>query len=344
MRINGKKRDSKKRGAEGRNGIPGPGPMPLRRVVPLLLALVLCGCAAGGAKAAAPEAGSAARDMSLITEWTGAGFNPEAGAAGQTPPAFKDMGSLYGETSQNPEAPRLNGESPPPENGKKLIKSARIRTKVDNLEEAAAHVGAVLERYQAYASNSSVYDDSREYTLKIPSAHYETALREFGNIGKIIYQSETVEDATLKYYDLDGRLNTRLELLKTFQADLGKAKTIEEIMTVEERVAELQQEIDWYGSRLASLSHLIDYATVSLELRGPVSESAYYKPPVKERIAGLFRSFSGIASTALVVLLGVIIYGIPALLIVVLLFWILFGRIGLIRKIWRLVAVKKTRE
>lgn len=310
------------------------------------LGLVLCGCTAGGTKAAASEAEYAAGDAFSSTEWTGLGLNPEGTAGGSRADSsdFKDTGSFYNEISQRTENPALNGESPPPEKSRKLIKSARIRARVDNLEEAAAHVDVVLERYQAYAGNSSVYDSSREYTLKIPSVHYEAALQEFGSMGKIVYQSETVEDATLKYYDLDGRLNTRLELLKTFQAYLGKAKTIEEIMTVEKRIAELQQEIDWYGSQLTNLSHLIDYATINLELRGPVSESPYYKPSIKERIAGLFHSFSGIASTALVVLLGIIIYGISALLIVILLFWILFGRIGLIRKIWRLVAAKKIRE
>jgi hypothetical protein len=38
------------------------------------------------------------------------------------------------------------------------------------------------------------------------------------------------------------------------------------------------------------------------------------------------------------------VYGIPALLILIVLFWILFGRIGLVRKIWRLAGAKKSGE
>jgi hypothetical protein len=261
------------------------------------------------------------------------------------------MSGRYGETeAQEAEAPEsreppgLNQGAPGAEKERKLIKNARIQTRVDNLEEAAVHIEALLERYQGYASNSSVRDTSRSYTIKIPSAHYETALREVGNIGKILYRSETVEDATIKFYDLEGRLDTRLELLKTFQAYLGKAKDIEEIMTVEKRIAELQQEIDWYGSQLADLAHLTDYATINLELLGPASESAYYKPSIGDRIAGLFESFSTVASTAFLVLLGILVYGIPALIILILLFWILFGRVGLIRKIWRLVGAGKNGE
>jgi hypothetical protein len=253
------------------------------------------------------------------------------------------MSNLYGEIPQEPAAPRLpdlEAAAPPAEQERKLIKSARIQTRVDNLEEAAAQVEAVLEQYQGYASNSAVRDTSRSYTIKIPGTHYESALGEVGNIGKTVYRSETAEDATIKFYDLDSKLGTRLELLKTFQAYLGKAKDIEEIMTVEKRIAELQQEIDWYGSQLADLAHLTDYGTINLELLGPASGTAYYQPGIKDRIAGLFESFSSAASTALVILLGILVYGIPALLILILLFWLLFGRIGLIRKVWRLAGTK----
>ncbi|MDR3148135.1 MAG: DUF4349 domain-containing protein [Treponema sp.] len=310
--------------------------LPPHRLVLLLVVVLVCGCSKsgiGGAASASAMPAAAPVAQYAVGDTVGRGFNPD-GAAGVEAPAFKSMS--YGEVAEEAAPAGLEGAAP----SRKLIKSARIRTRVDNLDEAAALVEAVLERYQAYSSDSSVYDTSRYYTLKVPSAHYETVLGEVGNIGKILYRSETVEDATLRYYDLDGRLNTRLELLKTFQSYLGKAETIEDIMTVETRIAELQQEIDWYGSQLVDLSHLIDYATISLELQGPVAESTYYKPSIAERIAGLFHSFSDVASIALLVLLGILIYGIPALFILILLFWVLFGRIGLLRRIWRLVAVK----
>jgi hypothetical protein len=320
-------------------------------MVLLLIVLALTSCAKGGGTASAGSwqyalaEGERAAGLSYDAAWSSTAYLPEgpAGLEGQTPPAFRDMSSLYGETTaaREPEAPAPNRDQAAPEKDRKLIKTARIQIRVDNLKESAALVETILERYGAYASSSSVRDTSRTYTLKIPNDKYETALGEIAAIGKIIYQSENVEDTTIRFYDLEGRLNTRLELLKTFQAYLGKAATIDEIMIVEKRIAELQQEIDWYGSQLADLSHLIDFATVNLELMGPVSESVHYKPSLGERIAELFRSFADIASMALLVLLGILIYGIPALLVLVLLFWVLFGRIGLIRRIWRLAGVHK---
>jgi hypothetical protein len=102
---------------------------------------------------------------------------------------------------------------------------------------------------------------------------------------------------------------------------------------VETRIADLQNEIDWLGTQLTSLSNQIDYATIEAALEGPVS-STYYKPTLGERIAELFKSFGENTSAALVVLVGILVYGIPVIIIVTALFWILFGRIGLLRRLW----------
>jgi hypothetical protein len=320
-----------------------------KNAVPGMAFLFITLAALGCSKAEFGGSESAAADFSV--EWTaraGQGYaaasdlQPESplGLEGQSPPAY--MPDRAGRLKGAATAADPSQEMPGPEKSRKLIKSARIRIRVENLQEAAAAVEALLERRQAYASNSSMRDNFGNYTLKIPSVHYESVLREIENIGRVLHRSESVEDATLRYYDLDGRLNTRLELLKTFQSYLGKAANIDEIMTVEKRIAELQQEIDWYGSRMTELSHLIDYATVNLDLLGPASESPNYRPSLKDRIGELFQSFSGVAATALVVIVGIFIFGIPALLILILLFWILFGRIGLLRRIWCLVGTEKS--
>jgi alpha-D-ribose 1-methylphosphonate 5-triphosphate synthase subunit PhnG len=88
-----------------------------------------------------------------------------------------------------------------------------------------------------------------------------------------LHRSENAEDVTLQYYDLEGRLNTKRELLKTYQSYLGRAKNIEEIMTVEKQIAELQNEIDWTGTRFRALADTVDYATIRLEISGSPSSA-----------------------------------------------------------------------
>jgi hypothetical protein len=156
-------------------------------------------------------------------------------------------------------------------------------------------------------------------------------------MGRLINRYESTEDVTLRYYDLEGRLATKKELLRTFQSYLGKAKTIEEILSVEARLSELQYDIEGTGIQLRNLANRVDYATVDLSLLGPVISSPNRGLTFGERIKQLFGGFGGFLSTVAMVLLGIVIYGIPILLLLGLLYLLLFGKIGLAKKLWRLI-------
>jgi hypothetical protein len=165
-------------------------------------------------------------------------------------------------------------------------------------------------------------------------------LAELAGLGKMLRRTENTEDVTLRYYDLESRLTTQRGLLITYRGYLEKAKSIEELMTVERHISDLQREIDYTGTQFRSLANLVDYATINVEISGPVAAFSLSEPSLGEKLKSLFASFGKVVSTALVVLTGIIIYGIPAILIFFLLFWILFGRIGLLKKLMSLVSRK----
>jgi hypothetical protein len=265
------------------------------------------------------RAGSAGAGNAYAADGAGVSFSA-ALDAGETPPA--------------------DGNPPSAEPERKLVRNANLRLRVPDPEAAEQPLLAAMEKHGAYAASTEIYENSRSYTIRVPRASYGKLLEEVDGMGKVLYRTERAEDVSLRYYDLEGRLNTSRELLKTFQNYLGQAKNIDEIMTVERRIAELQEEIDRTGSQFRSLANLVDYATIDLELLGPVSVSSSGAPTLGERISGLFQSFGDIASAVLVVLTGLVIYGLPAVLLLALLFWLLLGRIGLVKKLWRLAAGK----
>ena len=224
---------------------------------------------------------------------------------------------------------------------RKLVKKAELRLRVEDPAATEKPLAALLEKYGAWPAQAGIYENSRSYVIRVPSASYDAMLADLAGLGKLIRRSEDAEDVTLRYYDLESRLATKRELLKTYQGYLGKASNIDEIMTVESRIANLQQEIDQTGTQFRNLSSLIDYSTISVEFSGPASAYSYSEPTLKEKMSELFSSFGSVASSALVLLMGIVIYGIPAILILILLFWLLFGRIGVLRKLLRLAAGKK---
>jgi len=229
----------------------------------------------------------------------------------------------------------------PNEAERKLVKRADVRIRVENLETADGSVSSLMEKYEAYAASTYIAENSYSYSIRVPSKFYEIFLAEMNGMGRLINRSENTEDVTLRYYDLEGRLETKKELLKTFQAYLRRATNIEEILKVEARIAELQYDIEGTGQQLRHLANRVDYATIELNLLGPAAAAQRRSVTFGEQIRQMFGGFGGFISGLAMVIIGIIIYGIPILLLVVFLAWLLFGRIGLIRRLWQLVKDKK---
>jgi hypothetical protein len=257
-------------------------------------------------------------------DWEGIAYNEEraAQAAGDSNPADSiaaDLGNVE----------------------RKLVKRANINVRVENLNTADAFVTELMRKYDAYSASTNIEENYYYYTLRVPSPVYDIFLAEISGLGRQLRRSENTEDVTLRYYDLEGRLATKRELLKTFQSYLGRANNIEEILSVEARIADLQYDIEGTGIQLRNLANMVDYATIDLSLLGPVMATSNQNATFGEQIRELFGNLGSFLSTLTVVVVGIVIFGIPILLILALLFWLLLGKIGLLKKLWKLVAVKK---
>ena len=222
---------------------------------------------------------------------------------------------------------------------RKLIRRANIRIKVEDIDAADIFVTDLMEKHSAYSSSTVFDKSSYRYTIRVPAFTYKAFLTGMDSIGTLLNRSESVEDATVHYYDLEGRLETQKELLKTFQSYLGKAKNIEEILSVEKRIAELQRDLDGTGKNLRNLSNRIDYATIELVILGPtVISSSDPAPVLTVRIKELFSDFGDFLSDLAVVFIGIVIFGIPILLLGLFFYWILLGKVGILKKLWRMVS------
>ena len=181
---------------------------PVRSVPGLLIVFFLCACGGGGRQQAGRAGGMAvevrnsaaaaqplsAKEASPEAVQTGTGFNQDVSA----------------ETGQN----------------QKLVKRAELSLRVGNPLDTEEPLAGLLSKYAAWASSTGIYENSRRYTLRVPSNFYAPFIAELEALGRVIHRSESAEDVTLSYYDLEGRLATKKELLKTFQGYLGKAKDI----------------------------------------------------------------------------------------------------------------------
>ncbi len=263
----------------------------------------------------------------------------EAGAPMPAAPVMEQSRSLPDRNDgQVPaEAARPRGE-------RKLVHRAYLSIEAEDILKAEAAVRAAAERVGGYVSAARRDGNSASFTLRVPRRAFDSTLSGLEGLGRILSRESSAEDVTLHYYDLEGRLATKRGLADTFRSYLGKAKNIEEILAVEARLAELQNEIDALGGQFAHLADLVDYATIDVYLSMPGGALPDSGPTLGDRLGRIFRSFGSFLGAMAAGIVAVIVFGIPALAVAAAAYWLLLGRVGLLLRLFRLVSGKRSKK
>jgi hypothetical protein len=150
-----------------------------------------------------------ADDVAVI--WEEAGYSPDRSFSVEAPVAmpYMEISNAYGGASGgNVTVP----ETSPEENAeRKIVRQATVRIRVENLDAADNDIGGLMEKLGAYAASTMIDENSHYYTIRVPSTHYDAFLAATDGMGRMLNRSESAEDVSLRYYDLEGRLATKKE-------------------------------------------------------------------------------------------------------------------------------------
>ena len=206
----------------------------------------------------------------------------------------------------------LSDAAPPLPENRKLIRTGNIRFEVSSLAETKAAAEAWAKRFGGYVSDFSEDDRSLGMTVHIPSSAFDDAMSSSGTIGKIVSKSADSVDVTDRFYDLDSRLATRRVLLERLQSYLREAKNMKDMLEIETKLP---------------YNHTEDRGFIFPDLKSAFIEFC-------ETVVGFFANF-------IFVVLYIIIFGIPIVCVAFLLYWICFGKIGVLRKLFGKIRVGK---
>ncbi len=154
---------------------------------------------------------------------------------------------------------------------KKIIKDGRIGIKVKNLEQAKLQVDSLAKKFDAYYANetfkNSHYRSFYHLTIRIPNANFEAFISGVDN-GKVELLSKDInaKDVSETYYDLKIRQKNKRLYLSRYQDLLKKAKSIKDILEVEEKVRDLVEEIESVEGQLKYLDNQVAYSTLNLSI------------------------------------------------------------------------------
>lgn len=162
----------------------------------------------------------------------------------------------------------------------KIIYSASAEIETLEFDEAIKKVYQLVERYGGFIERSDVtgsdyytkYYNNRSYreanfVLRVPRENYGSMADSVSELGNVTYLSEQAENITMQYNDVQSRLSAyRIEEERLLEM-LGKANTVEEMITVEARLGDIRYNIESLTSKLLNWDSKINYSTVKVQVR-----------------------------------------------------------------------------
>ncbi len=154
-------------------------------------------------------------------------------------------------------------------NQRKLIRNGTIRFKVKNSKAEKFSLAKEVEKLEGYLGNerSTQIGNQKQTELEIhvPS-HQFNRIVEFieKQAVKIDEKNITIDDVTEEFVDLTARTKTKKEVLERFRKLLQTAKNMEEIMSVESKIGEIQAEIESAEGRLQYIEQNVSFSCLKL--------------------------------------------------------------------------------
>ena len=165
-----------------------------------------------------------------------------------------------------------NGLEAQVENGRKLIRTVSLSLETKEFDSVLTNLSTKTTELGGYIETSSVNGNSyshhstryASYVIRIPANKLNEFVEVVSELGNVTQKNESVEDVTLRYIDVESHkkaLETEQERLLEL---LSKAENMEEILTIESKLADIRYEIENYESQLKTMDNQIDYSTVSV--------------------------------------------------------------------------------
>lgn len=158
---------------------------------------------------------------------------------------------------------------------RKVIKTASLEVQTREFDSFIESLNAKIEEFGGYLENANVsgnniYGTSSRtayYTIRVPEDKLQPMMDSIGTFGTVTTSSYNEEDITLTYADVESRIKTLTTEQETLLGLLEKAAYLEDIIRLEERLSQVNYELETYKSRQRTYDNKISYSTLHVNVR-----------------------------------------------------------------------------
>lgn len=196
---------------------------------------------------------------------------------------------------------------------RKLIRNVHMQVETDAFDDLLKQLQSEVSQLSGYLESSDIsgfsmnYDNTRQnrsayMTARIPSDKLDQFIVVIEGSSNVTSKSESTQDVTLQYNDLESRKKTLSVEQDRIWALLEKADTLEAVIALEERLSEIRYELESMESQLKLFDNQVEYSTIDISIQEvtPAAFTPTAPETVGQRIQkGFSKNINNISNTML---------------------------------------------
>lgn len=161
---------------------------------------------------------------------------------------------------------------PPADAGiaRKITQDLSLTLEVVTLNDSVSRLSKEVQKQGGYVTfsqqNGSDNHSSAQMTVKIPADKLNGFRDSLTTWGKVLDQHMIANDITNQYYDSQVRVQTLETEEKRYIEILNQAKTVEDVLKIENALGNTRQQIEQLKGQLKLWNNNVEYSTVKIQL------------------------------------------------------------------------------
>jgi len=153
---------------------------------------------------------------------------------------------------------------------RKIIKEGEISFETATLSETESLITKTVNEMGGYITSDNVFSNedriTHRMTVRVPADKFDQLITKISESAeKLDRKTISALDVTEEYIDVEARIKTKKELESRYKELLVKAKSVEDLLSIEKEIGTLRTEIESIEGRLRYLQDRVSLSSLTIE-------------------------------------------------------------------------------
>ena len=257
-----------------------------KAVLAAVMALMLCtaGCGGGYNSSAAPSADQAYEDSKAEGNYASEAAEEAAYSEDYDSEydnsTYEDAASGQGDNGSGTAGTEGSDSALRAQDGQKIVYTGNLKIQTLEYEKSASSIRRKIREYGGFTESENESDDNRTWyyedssgsrrslslIARIPSEKFEEFMDSLSGDGKILSRSMNAENISQQYANKENYKKALEKEQERLLAMMDKAGTIEEMIAVEERLSEVERQLNAFKTDLSAMDKDVQFSTIYIDL------------------------------------------------------------------------------